>query len=144
MIMSVPLLLFLLTGSVLEIRKKTVPILLLAVSGAAGVLIRLICWKTGGYNIMEMFMGILLGAVFIGISLISDGKIGMGDALAILTTGIYLGGRAATLSVLDAMIAASFVSIIILFLRKGTRNTALPFLPFLFLGCLIETTGAII
>ena len=85
----------------------------------------------------------ILGAVFIGVALISGGKLGMGDALAILVIGIYLGGSGSALVVLYAMMITAAFSIVLLIIRRGNRDTALPFMPFLLAGCVLQQIGAI-
>ena len=144
MITAVPLFTFLIAGTVTDIKKRTIPVILLVLSGATGILISLTTGEAASGALTDWFFGLLLGVVFIGISLISDGKLGMGDALAILVTGIFLGGKDAALAVLNAMMATSFVSIIILAVKKVSRKTELPFMPFLLFGCILQQTGAFI
>ena len=144
MIKTVPLFLFLSIGTVSDIRKRTLPVFLIVVFGAIGLLISLTADPLNTCTVTGWVSALLPGAVFIGISLISEGKKGMGDALAMLVIGIFLGGRESVLSILYAMLAASVVSIGLLAFKKASRKTELPFMLFLFLGCILERTGLLI
>lgn len=135
------ILVFLIAGSVADIRKRSIPVLLFPLFGITGLWLYL----TQGYvTATEEIFGILLGIVFLALARISDGKFGAGDALAILVLGIYLGGSGAAFSALYGMFCASLVSIALLAFRRGTRDTALPFLPFLLTGYLLDNAGGFI
>ena len=144
MIKTVPLFLFLSIGTISDIRKHTLPVILLVVSGVIGLLISLTTDPINSCTVTYWILTFVPGAVFIGISLISEGKMGMGDALAILIIGIFLGGRESVLSVLYAMSAATIVSIVLLAFKKASKKTELPFMPFLLLGCILERIGLLI
>ena len=131
-------LVFLVIGAVCDIRSRSIPWLLYAVFGTVGVGM---FFMSGSEDYMEAAFGILLGIVFVGVSLISGGKLGMGDGLAVLIMGIYLGGSRTAEAMLYAMLISAVISIAILALRKGNKDTALPFVPFLLTGCLVQTIG---
>ena len=128
-------------GTVSDIRERSIPAMIFFIFGLLGTMEYFVSGRTDLIN--ESF-GVILGIVFIAVSYISDSKLGMGDALAILVTGIFLGGTEAACAVLYAMLITAVFSIIILVLRKGTRSTVLPFLPFLLAGYILEKLGAVI
>ncbi|MBQ9359558.1 MAG: prepilin peptidase [Lachnospiraceae bacterium] len=137
------LFIFLIISTVFDIKSRTVPAVIFAISGAVGIMAYI---ATGTYlsgGIVDELFGVILGAVFIGVALISGGKLGMGDALAILVIGIYLGGSGSALVVLYAMMITAAFSIVLLIIRRGNRDTALPFMPFLLAGCVLQQIGAI-
>ena len=134
--------LFLIIGTISDIRSRSVSKLLLVASGSSGILISIITGQTETGSLMNWLYGLLLGGVFIAISLISDNKLGMGDAISILIIGIYLGGCDSALAVLYAMMISAFFSVIIISLKKGSRNTELPFMPFLLSGCILQQIGS--
>ncbi|MBQ9606487.1 MAG: prepilin peptidase [Lachnospiraceae bacterium] len=129
------LFIFLITGTISDLRSRSIPVLLFIIFGMTGVTEYII---SGDRSLMNEAFGVILGVVFIAISVISESKLGMGDALAVLVTGIYLGGSEAACAVLYAMLMTALFSVIILALRKGNRTTALPFLPFLLAGCTLQ------
>ncbi|MBO5550730.1 MAG: prepilin peptidase [Lachnospiraceae bacterium] len=137
----IPLLLFLIMGTASDIKKRSIPAAMFLVFGMLGALDFMISGRTAPVNEL---LGIILGVVFIGISLISDNKLGMGDALAILVTGIFLGGAEASCTVLYAMLITAVFSIIILASGRGSRTTAMPFMPFLLAGYMLDRLGAMI
>ncbi|MBQ9444303.1 MAG: prepilin peptidase [Lachnospiraceae bacterium] len=128
---------FLIAGTVFDIRKRRIPLILLLAAGAWGILSYTICTGWTGSDLWDEIFGLLIGAVFIGISLISEGKMGMGDAIAILVGGIYLGGSGSAFAVLYSLIIAAAVSAVILVLKRGSGKSELPFMPFLLAGCVI-------
>lgn len=144
MIIHLTLILFLVIGTVSDLRKRTLPIMLFAVFGLSGIVINITAGQVKAGLTVNWLFGFVLGIVFIAISLISDKKLGMGDALAILVTGIYLGGNDSALAVLYAMMVASLFSIVFLVLKKGSGKTELPFMPFLLTGCILQQIGALI
>ncbi|MBQ4482849.1 MAG: prepilin peptidase [Lachnospiraceae bacterium] len=135
------LLIFLITGTIADIRKRSIPVLLFLIFGIAGVVLFML---TGSVTLTDEIFGILLGIVFVALSHISDGKIGAGDGIAILVSGIFLGGSRAACQTLYGMLGASLISILLLMVRRGNRNTALPFLPFLLTGYLMDKAGGLL
>ena len=86
------LLIFLITGTIADIRKRSIPILLFILFGVTGLVFFIM---TGSVSFTDEIFGILLGIVFLALCRISDGKIGAGDGMAILISGIFLGGSRA-------------------------------------------------
>lgn len=134
---TVSLFIFLIAGTVFDIRKRQIPVILLTAAGVWGILSYLMGTGWMGGTLWDEISGLVMGVVFIGISLISEGKMGMGDAVAILVCGIYLGGAGAAFAVLYALIIAAAASALILALKRGSKKTELPFMPFLLAGCVI-------
>ncbi len=140
MITSILLFIFLTAGTFFDLRKRSVPLILYILFGIAGIPLCLLFKDPAA--LWDQLLGLLPGLVFIGISLISDGKLGMGDSLAILITGIYLGGSGSAFAVLTAMFITSVFSVILLVSKKGSKKTELPFMPFLLSGFIIQQIGA--
>ncbi len=92
MINEIVLGIFLLIAAVCDIKTKRLPFMLLAAWISAGVLL---CLFLRPASMSDEFMGVLTGMVFIAVSIVSDGKLGLGDGAAILAIGIYLGGISA-------------------------------------------------
>lgn len=135
------LLIFLITGTIADIRKRSIPILLFILFGVTGLVFFIM---TGSVSFTDEIFGILLGIVFLALCRISDGKIGAGDGMAILVSGIFLGGSRAACQTLYGMLGASLISVLLLAFRKGNRNTTLPFLPFLLAGYLMDKAGGLL
>lgn len=135
MINEIVLGIFLIMATVCDVRTKRLPLALLAVWISAGALL---CLLLRPASMTDEFMGILTGVVFIAVSIVSDGKLGLGDGVAILAVGIYLGGRSAGFTCLYALILSAAFSMAILMTGKYTGDKEIPFIPFLLAGFLLH------
>ena len=75
-----------------------------------------------------------VGLGIIGLSVISKEQIGKGDGLVIAAVGIAFGARRCFLVLSTASFVMCVIAIGVLLLKKGGRQTRLPFLPALFAG----------
>ena len=114
--------------SVWDIRKREIPLWLIAVGGllAAGV-----GFFSEKHSIMLMIAGALVGMVFVGISKVTEEAFGYGDSLMIAVAGVYLGfWNVLGLLVWAHVLAALFAGYILI--RKGIyKGASFPFVPFL-------------
>ena len=86
-----------------------------------------------GSPITEMLLGAGTGIIMVIISLATQGRLGMGDALLILVTGLYLGFERNLEMLLTALFISAFFSIL-LFLKEKNLKREYPFVPFLLLA----------
>lgn len=114
--------------SVWDIRKREIPLWLIAVGGllAAGF-----GFFSEKHSIMLMIAGALVGMVFVGISKVTEEAFGYGDSLMITVAGMYLGfWNVLGLLVWAHVLAALFAGYILI--RKGIyKGVSFPFVPFL-------------
>ena len=82
--------------------------------------------------------GLALGAGALGFSLLTQDRFGMGDAMVILCLGLYLGGGKGLTVVMWGLLIASVVSLYLLWIRKKSKKYAIPFIPCLLAGYLLE------
>lgn len=125
--------LFLLISAVIDIRTRQVKWVLLMIFAAAGIVLYMAAQPVG---IADEFAGILTGAVFIAIWHLTGGKIGLGDALLMIVTGIYLGGRGNAALIMGAMFLAAMYSAFILMIKKADKEQEIAFVPFMFISYL--------
>ena len=127
-------LLYFCTGSYFDVKDKEIPNWFLLVFLVAAFL----CNIFGDYqSFFEMLAGIFVGAGFLLICWLSKEAMGYGDGIALITLGIFEGGR----QMFPIVFWAFFMSGIyggwkLLILKKQRRET-MPFVPFLlfaFLG----------
>lgn len=85
-------------------------------------------------SLFSMIGGLVIGFCAIGISMVSREQIGRGDGIVITAIGLVLGARQCLLVVCIASLLMSLIAIGILLLRRGNRQTRLPFLPAIFAG----------
>ncbi|ROR23669.1 leader peptidase (prepilin peptidase)/N-methyltransferase [Mobilisporobacter senegalensis] len=100
-----------------------------------GIIILLICLPfRNNISIVNGLFGTIVGISMIGIGRLSRWQIGMGDGIVLILTGIGLGFWENAFLFLYALLLIFLFSVILLFLKKITKKTTLPFIPFIFLG----------
>ena len=123
----------LVVASVIDWRKREIPLWLL-VSMSASVLVFAIYCKD--INIWYRLTGVAFGVLFFFVSKVTKESIGYGDSWLILLLGAHLG----IFQVLQALFAASLVAVVFavfyLWKCKWKRDATLPFVPFLTIGYL--------
>lgn len=87
-------------------------------------------------SIINGFLGSLVGFIMIGIGKVSNWQVGMGDGMILILTGIGLGLWENAFLLIYALVCISLFSVVLLFMKKISKKTTLPFIPFLFLGYL--------
>lgn len=75
--------------------------------------------------------GITVGLFFIVISLISKGKIGLGDGLIISICGVYLGFWSNLILVFDTFLFCGLTGAVLMAVKKINLNYELPLIPFM-------------
>ena len=130
-ISKIVLLLFLGGAAFVDYRKRELPVIYIGVGFGVGLILRLVI---GEPTLLELFLGCLVGAVFLLISGFSREAIGYGDSLMIIATGASLGLIDNVLLMLCALMLAALFSIGLLILKKMKRKDEIPFVPFLLGG----------
>lgn len=131
MVTNIFLGIFLLICSVTDIRSKRISAVVLIVFAAAGCVLFFIYRPV---SLFEEAAGLLVGTVFIGLSILTEGKVGLGDGLMMLVTGVFLGARENSGLIMTACLFSAFFSLFCLILKKAGRNTELPFAPFILIS----------
>ncbi len=120
--------LFLLICSLTDLFRRRIYLSVIILFGALGLLSFVLF---PGFSVPEALGGVALGVLFLALSRFSGGKIGAGDALILMVSGIYLGIFENLRFMMLGMLLAAGLSVLLLLLKKVRRNTALPFAPFL-------------
>lgn len=120
--------------AIIDVKKKKIPVGPVLIMGVILLLIRLSSNLTAG----EFVCGLLPGVVFLAIAWMTKEKIGVGDGLLMLCLG--MGYRVEQMMAITgiALLVAAMFSMILIVLKKANRKTALPFLPFLFVGWMVS------
>lgn len=128
----------LLTASVRDLKRHTVWVPGMVLMGAAGFGIGAI-----SFGWQDAVLGCLPGILLYGISRITRGAIGEGDALVFGVCGIYLGLAENLLLLWLSLFLAMLAGSLLLFRKKGNRKTRLPLVPFILAAYIILWSGRI-
>ncbi|MCI8730903.1 MAG: hypothetical protein HFH59_11460 [Lachnospiraceae bacterium] len=130
---------FLSVNSFQDIRKKQVYLSAVVVYGILGILYIFLHRD----HLEVLLLGALPGILLMCVGKISGGALGLGDGLAVMISGIYMGIwktlEFIALSLLMAAVWAGFL----MFVKKKGRKASFPFVPFMLAAyvvlCLIQT-----
>ena len=89
-------------------------------------------------SIGGMAIGAIPGASLFVLSLISKGKLGMGDALMVLVMGLFIGLRQTVGELMMAVVFAGIFALVLVAAKKCRKGDELPFVPFLAAAHILE------
>lgn len=113
-----------------DLRKKEVNLLLILLLGSYGIIQML----RSGRSFLPHVLPLGISGMFLGLSILSGGMIGMGDALFLLAAGMALSAEEFLWMLVSAFFLASLWALVQMVLFRKGKNTEIPLLPFLFLG----------
>lgn len=134
MFFSIMVLVILIAASIEDFCRKEVSVLMPVLFGINSVSSVVSDLFSGDFNFADLWVSLLPGALLLLVGMVTGQAIGYGDGLILLCLAPALGLYNTCICLLVAMAASAIVSIVILALKKGNRNTRLPFVPFLTLG----------
>ncbi len=124
----------LIAASVEDYLRKEVSVLmpvLCGINSASSVVLSVV---SGEFDMADTFAAFLPGVVLILVAVATRQSVGYGDGLMTLSFSPALGLWNTCMGLIVAMVLSAVASILILVLKKGDRNTKLPFVPFITLG----------
>ena len=127
---------FLTICSVTDILKKQIYIKVIIPFMAAGICFFVINKEV---SLPEELGGIFLGLVILFIARISAERIGYGDGLMVMVSGAFLGLFMNIRLLMWAFFISAIASAILLAAKKVSRNTSIPFAPFLLVSYFLMT-----
>lgn len=116
-----------------DYRRKRVlvyPVLAFAIAG----LVLHLCYMD--ITIFNMLAGIAIGCILLLVSRITGGRIGIGDGMILIVSGIYLGFTENIRLFFHGLLLCGIWSLFLLVIRKRKRDEEIAFVPFLFLAYL--------
>ena len=136
MVESVIIIIFLMFGSVWDLRKKCVPIMYLYAGGivALGYLFAKSLFMRNADIWLCALCGAGCGLFCLFLSYVSKEQIGYGDGWIVGIVGMLSGIKIVLAVFVTAMFGLAIFSLILLAFKKGNRKTELPFVPFLLFG----------
>lgn len=118
-------------ASIMDLKWKKINLIFLLPFVIAG-LICSVLYKV--VPITYMIGGVAIGVSVLIISLVTKGKIGSGDGVVLMITGMCLGFFDNLFLLLTAAFLSAIVGIFLLLIKKVNRNYEIPFIPFLFVS----------
>lgn len=133
-IRSVILLAGLAVIAVEDLYRKEISTIWPVIMGIAGVLLSV---AAGEWNERRFLLGFIPGILVLSAAWLTNETIGYGDGLVILCLGCFLTGREIMDLCVAAITLAGITALFLLVIMRKGRKTEIPFVPFLFAGCII-------
>lgn len=114
-----------------DIKEKKITVNITMLSGIIGIVLHLFFQNQ---SIYEMLAGTLPGFGILLLNRLTKGKIGIGDGIVFMLTGLYLGFGKNMMLMLLAFVLAGFYGLFLLIKGAEQREEKMPLIPFLFLG----------
>ena len=127
-------LIFLSICTIFDIRKKEIPLILEGAGMAAAVGYTI--WRIGNESIFaaQILLSLLPGLFFLLVSWCTKEKVGYGDGILLLITGLMVGFNQCLTGLCISLFLSAFFGVLLLFLHKAEKNSRIPFVPFLTMG----------
>ena len=121
--------------SVIDAKRREIPVwILIAGSLGAGAFA---VWRVmiGGVSLEGLLFGAVPGMILLALAALTKGT-GFGDGIVMLQMSLLLLLERVVFAFSISLILMGVFSILLLVLKKGNKDTRLPYLPFLWVGCL--------
>lgn len=123
--------------AVADIRRMRVPVWLLAVGGIFMTIVSLNEWRTGERNALSLLWSLIPGIALILVA-VATKKAGWADGIVLLLLGFVDSLKVCITSLVISLFAISVISLALLCLKKVRRDSRLPYLPFLWIGYILQ------
>lgn len=131
---KIAFIIFLSVCAVFDIKKREIPIVLIFLGGIFAVGIKLFQIFSGEIAVVSVGSSLFIGLIFLLISFCTREKVGYGDGLILLVSGLVLGFYQCFLGLCLSLLLSSVYALLLLLMRKAERNSGMPFVPFLTIG----------
>lgn len=132
--MQIIFILFLGICAVFDIRKKEIPLILIILGGILATVMSVLRISGGEISVAGMGSSLLPGLFFLFVSFCTKEKVGYGDGLILLISGLILGFYQCFIGMCAGLLFSSFFALALLFMHKAGKDSGLPFVPFLTIG----------
>lgn len=105
------------------------------IAGIAGLLLHIFFAEQ---TVWEVLAGVLVGALVVLIAYVSQERVGMGDGIMLMVSGIFLGFWRNVELFFTALLMVGLVALFLLVVKRKGRNYRVPFLPFLLAAYLVQ------
>lgn len=121
-----------------DIKRKQIRLNVVLGFGILGIFFHML-WRM--QSIENLLLGMSLGVALLLVSIATGGKIGAGDGVLLIVTGIYLGLKQNLELFFCGLFLCGIWALGLLVLRKRSRKDCIPFVPFLlasYIGMLVS------
>lgn len=122
-----------------DMKRKQIRLNPVLLFGILGIFFHML-WRV--QSIENILLGMSVGVVLLMLSVLTGGRIGAGDAVLLIVTGIYLGLEQNLQLFFSGLLLCGMWALGLLILRKKSRKDSIPFVPFLlaaYMGMLVCT-----
>lgn len=122
-----------------DIRKKEIRLNFVFFFGILGIIFHMLFRMQ---SIVSLLLGMSVGVVLVLAAVVTEGKIGVGDGVLLIVTGVYLGIEGNIRLFIGGLILCSVWALGLLVFRKKRRTDSIPFVPFLLASYMGMLVGA--
>ena len=123
-----------------DIRKKQIRLNVVLAFGIAGIVFHML-WQM--QTIENILLGMGVGGALLLLGLFTGGKIGAGDGVLMIDTGIYLGMEQNVELLVSSLFICAIYALCLLVLRKKRRTDTVAFIPFVLVSYVCMLAGVI-
>lgn len=128
-------LIYLAVLAMLDAKYRELPLWILCGGSLFAVAAAFFSIMNHGQSMEKLLFGLVPGMMLLCVAGISKGA-GLGDGIVLLQIDMVFFLEKTITAFVASIFAISLFSVILLFFHKGNKETKLPYLPFLWLGCL--------
>lgn len=123
-----------------DIRKKEIHLNLILAFGVVGVVFHML-WQM--QTIENVLFGMGVGGALLLLSVLTRGKIGIGDGILLVVTGIYLGLEQNLELLVCSLFICAVYALFLLAMRKRSRKDTVAFVPFVLISYVCMLAGVL-
>lgn len=119
-----------------DIKSKHIPVALLFTAGIVAIVDLMMHGVLGSFSniILSRIVGLIPGTLLFILSRLTDEKVGQGDGILLIILGFLIGFDGILVILCIGLFLQSLLACLLLILKKGDKQTKIPFVPFLLVG----------
>lgn len=117
-----------------DYKEKEIPLWMPALAAIVGMILHLLCWET---TLADILLGTLVGVLLLFVAWISRERVGIGDGIMLMVSGIFLGFRGNLTLLFMALGMVGLVALFFIVVKRKGKDYRLPFVPFLLAAYLV-------
>lgn len=121
--------------AIIDIKEKIIPNKIIILGMIIGTIFLFINKEIS--ILSRVFGALISGGIFAGISVLTRGALGMGDAKLASMIGLFVGLWDIMATMFLASIASGIVGIFLIIKDRNNKNKTIPFAPFILLGLIL-------